>query len=149
MVGYHPDEPGKRVAMQIKANARRGQPIAFSISDQGVFNWEGICDIDEDALLNARQKKDSVIIDPVSLLVKKIAEANPYGWEGTATQMEAMTAQLDGALYVDARTIGKRLPLLAQTLQTEGIAYRTKKTNGLTRHCFQSMGLGGEKHDFP
>ena len=142
MVGYHPEEPGKRVAMQIKANARRGQPIAFSISDHGVFKWEGVCDIEEDDLLNARQKKAPETADAVLLLVKKIVEANPDGWEGTAVQLEAQTAALAGTLYVEARTIGKRLPRLAKTLQAEGIAYRTKKTNGLTRHCFCAIDRG-------
>lgn len=84
MVGYHPQEPGARVCLQIKSNARYGQPIRFSIDDTGRFQWQGVCNVKEDDVLEARRVAVHRNTDPVLLLIRYLLERKPDGWTGTA-----------------------------------------------------------------
>lgn len=127
-VNYHPDAPGMRVAMQIKANARHGRPIQFSIDGDGGFSWYGTCDITEEALLGARPKPAAPKPDPILDLVRYFATATPEGWTGTATDMLEQGATIAHGI-TSARTIGKRLLGLQEQLAREGIACTKRNTN--------------------
>ena len=136
MVGYHPQEPGARVCLQIKSNARYGQPIRFSIDDTGRFQWRGVCDVKEGDVLEARRVAVHKNTDPVLLLVRYLLERGNGEWCGTATRMIAEGAAL-GLGLTDSRTVGRRLPGLAETLQKEGILWTQRRTSGGTLHSFR------------
>lgn len=136
MVGYHPHEPGARVCMQIKSNAKYGQTIRFAIDDMGRFQWQGVCDVKEDDVLEARRVAVHKNTDPVLLLVRYLLERGNGEWCGTATRMIAEGAAL-GLGLTDSRTVGRRLPGLAETLQKEGILWTQRRTSGGTLHSFR------------
>lgn len=136
MVGYHPQEPGARVCLQIKSNARYGQPIRFSIDDTGRFRWQGICNVKEDDVLEARRVAVHKNTDAVLLLVRYLLERNGGEWYGTAAQMIAEGAAISCGL-TDPRAVGRRLPGLVETLKKEGVAWTQRRTSVGTLHSFK------------
>lgn len=136
MVGYHPQEPGARVCLQIKSNARYGQPIRFSIDDTGRFQWQGVCNVKEDDVLEARRVAVHRNTDPVLLLIRYLLERKPDGWTGTAAQMVAEGSAL-GLGLTDPRAVGRRLPGLAETLKEEGVLWVQRRTSAGTLHSFR------------
>jgi 5S rRNA maturation endonuclease (ribonuclease M5) len=136
MVGWHPQEKGFRVVIPIKANAKHGPPIAFTIDDNGKFVWKGVCDTTEDEVANARQFKSApaeTAIDPVLALVLALMEKYPDGWKGTADQMLAEGSGLvDCSLLTKSNAIGMKLPGIHRELVKRGITWtKVKRT-----HCF-------------
>ena len=131
LVGYHPERVGERVALQIKANARDGLPIAFSIAGDGAFSWRGTCDVTEEEVANARRvpkPNSEPVIDPVLAMVLKLMELYPNGWTGTANQLIATVGgHMQTPLVTDGVTIGKRLPGLQRELIQRGITWQRKK----------------------
>ena len=74
--------------------------------------------------------------DPVLLLVRYLLERGNGEWRGTATRMIAEGAAISCGL-TDSRTVGRRLPGLAETLQKEGILWTQRRTSGGTLHSFR------------
>ena len=137
MIGWHPEQQGVRVAVQIKANAKYGQPVAFAIDDEGKFAWQGLCDVTEDEVANARPFRSAAavgeVIDPVLALVLALLEKYPDGWSGTASQMLAEgSALVDCSLLCDPRSIGKRLPGIHHEIVKRGFSWAKMKRT----HCF-------------
>lgn len=138
MVGYHPHEPGARVCIQIKSNAQYGQPIRFSIDGEGRFQWLGVCDVDEDAVLEAKRSSVQEKPDAVLQLVHFLLERGGGNWSGTANQMISEGAACSCGL-TDGRSVGRRLPALRQTLAEEGIVWQTRNTSRGTLHSFSRV----------
>jgi len=126
MVGYHPKERGVSVAMQIKANAKIGQPIAFSIDGDGRFSWRGVCDVTEEEVANARRYKkdeDVEVVDPVLSLVLALTEKQDR-WIGTSSEILVEGSGLVDCSLLSAEAIGKRLPAIHRELIKHGISWR-------------------------
>ena len=138
MVGWHPTQQGMRVAIPIKANAKYGLPIMFSIDDTGRFSWHGTCDVTEDEVANARRTcKDTSTVDPVLSLVIAIMDEYPEGWQGTISQMLAVgSAYVDCSLITKPESIGKRLPSLKFELQQRGIKWQYARHGSRREHRF-------------
>lgn len=127
MIGYHPKEQGMSVALQIKANAKYGEPIKFSIDSDGRFRWRGVCDVTEEDVADARRFKQAVeeAVDPVLALVLALMEKYPGGWTGTTSQMLAEgSALVDCSLITGNNSIGKRLPGIHKELIKRGIRWQ-------------------------
>lgn len=136
LVGYG---NGARVAVQVKTNARYGPPIAFDVGDAGGLRWLGVCDVDEEEVLNTTRTKPTrgEPVDPVFELVRALVAANPDGWQGTASQMLAQGAGLVPRLGIaDPRAIGRSLPGIADKLRAAGIEWRRRTKNGMAIHEF-------------
>ena len=57
LVGRDPSEPGRRVIAQGKNSlAPEGENVAFTIND-GVFHFEGVCDVPTERLLSQRERR--------------------------------------------------------------------------------------------
>ena len=127
MIGYHPDIQGASVAVQIKANAKYGQPIMFSIDGNGQFAWRGVCNVTEDDVANARRykKADSAdeVTDPVLAMVIAVVDKNGGGWTGTPTQLLVEGSALVECSLVSCEAIGKRLPKINKELYRQGITW--------------------------
>ena len=126
MIGYHPEERGMSVAVQIKANAKYGEPIKFSIDSDGRFRWRGTCDVTEDEVANARRFKQAEatdVVDPVLALVLAVVDKNGGGWIGTPTQLLVDGSQLVECALVSSEAIGKRLPRINKELSKQGITW--------------------------
>lgn len=132
MVGWHPHQKGLSVAVQIKANAKYGQPVAFSIDENGKFGWQGLCDATEDEVANARRfgATDTAkpVADPALSLVLALMEMHPEGWTGTAAQMLAEgSAMVDCSLLTKPESIGRRLQGIHHELVKRGISWTKVK----------------------
>ncbi len=136
LVGYG---NGARVAIQVKTNARFGQPFAFDIDAAGGLCWLGTCNIDEEEVLNTSRSKSARAepADPVFELVCALVAANPDGWQGTASQMLAQGAGLVHRLGItDPRAVGRSLPGIADKLRAAGIEWRRRTRDGKSIHEF-------------
>jgi hypothetical protein len=150
MIGYHPEERGMSVAIQIKANAKYGAPIKFSIDSDGRFKWRGTCDVTEDDVANARRFKQTEsmdVIDPVLALVLALMEKYPDGWTGTTSQMLAEgSALVDCALITGNNSIGKRLPGIHKELAKRGIQWqKLRREHSFSRQICTDM----DAHSLP
>ncbi len=57
LVGRDPSEPARRVIAQVKNSlAPEGENVAFTIND-GVFHFEGVCDVPTERLLSQRERR--------------------------------------------------------------------------------------------
>lgn len=132
----HPHNPALRVALHVKANAKRGRSIAFSIDDSGVFSWAGDCSVTEEDVSNARIKAPTME-NPVTRLIRVLAD-RPQGWSGYASQLAQNAPDYD--IAVDAVTIGKTLPGLIPSLKAEGIIVTKQRKPGGTFYIIRREG---------
>ncbi len=137
MVGWHPEEYNIRCAAHIKANAKYGQAIAFTIDDSGRFSWQKTRDVGENDIMgvHVKQGKEEPV-DPVLSLVLALMEAHPNGWTGTAEEMlcEGITLT-DCSMIRKPSSIGMKLPGINHLLAARGIKWQKgpRRTHGFQR----------------
>ncbi|MDO4356542.1 MAG: AAA family ATPase [Clostridia bacterium] len=126
LVGYHPSDPNMRACVHVKANARMGQAIQFSIDSSGRFRWEGTCDVTAEDVADARPKLTQACqqaVDPVFFMARHLLEQHPDGWKGTASEMIAECSALPyGQTITSPKSLGKLLDH-SVSLAAGGIGY--------------------------
>lgn len=139
LAGYHPDDENKRVLVQIKTNSKKGAPVAFSILEDGSFEWNGIATVTEEEVMNAssgnsfanKNKTNPTIEGAVAIL-----KEHQGGWKGTSSEfmLEASRLMPESETLFEPIAIGKFFrsgPGLVQ-LKRKDIALNYYKRGGKT-----------------
>lgn len=125
LVGYHPSDPNMRACVHIKANAKMGQAIQFSIDSSGRFQWRGTCDVTAEDVADARPKLAQACqqtVNPVLCMARHLLEKYPEGWKGTATQIIAECSALPfGEVITSAQSLGMQIDRSIALLAANGI----------------------------
>jgi hypothetical protein len=115
LCGFHPYNDDERVLFQLKTNAKRAEPAAFAILDDGAFEWRGIPDdeltAEQVATATGKFSKPSEIQQFVADGAAKLAGLHyPTGWSGGATEfLNDTAAALDVKKPFTAQAVGRVL----------------------------------------
>lgn len=97
------------------------------------FKWYRIGDMEE---IQEKRERDEYLNDPLVKTIKAIVKKQPYGWEGTSTDLLKLVYDYTQNTSLSALIIGSKISKWSTKLYYDGIEHTDKKVRGQKKHVF-------------
>jgi phage/plasmid primase-like uncharacterized protein len=123
----------KEATLSITGRDVEERDVILEWGGKGVWRWTMSGDAEE---MKARRAREEYESDPLVKTVKALMRNQPYGWQGTTTELLQAVFDITGNTAQSSQTVGAKITKWNNNLYYDGICHEEKKIHGSKKHVY-------------